>query len=268
MSFVASFLQMCSIAQAQITITFALAVGVLAHHAVLLYEHAGPLQCALLGLATASVIALRFRKRTIGVAIQSHDRWMLSSIYLTAVVAGLHPTKGYWLYPVSLLLIAIGAAMEQIRCKKVYQLLFVAGCLWLFVPGTGLRSTWTYLRHYGDARYDGSRFIAQVLSELPEDGLYMADLSYVFDVYLSGRETRLCKNVSSSGAMNRWTMPTFCSLGRERCTLAQQYDASLLRSKVIARRLNPVISTSMCLHQEGVVKHAYEDSHATMLMGR
>jgi hypothetical protein len=32
-----------------------------------------------------------------------------------------------------------------------------------------------------------------VLADLPQEGRFYADLSYVFDIYLSGRETRLCQ---------------------------------------------------------------------------
>jgi hypothetical protein len=61
------------------------------------------------------------------------------------------------------------------------------------LPGCGLRTTWLYLSHWKDPRFYGPEFIAGVLDELPTEGVFFADLSYVFDVYLSGRETRLCQ---------------------------------------------------------------------------
>ena len=62
------------------------------------------------------------------------------------------------------------------------------------LPGGGLKSSWLYLRHWGDPQYHAGMFIRGVLSELPREGLFLADLSYVFDVYLSGRDTLLCQD--------------------------------------------------------------------------
>lgn len=204
----------------------------LAHHAVLLYEHAGPLQFGLLGIAAYTVVWLRLRS---GQSLWQSNRlaaWLLSSIYLTAVVAGLHPTKGYWLYPASLLLIALGAAIEHLHSPRMVKYCLMAACFFLLIPGAGIRSTWTYLWHYGDPKYDGSRFIAEVLNKLPEEGLYLADLSYVFDVYLTGRDTLLCQEREQYWGDDPIDY-AYILLAWEGTDAhwAEQYDAVLLKSE-------------------------------------
>ncbi len=118
------------------------------------------------------------------------------SVYLTASIAGVHPTLGYWLLPVVLICLGwshvITLAWMHWPRWRVYALSGAIGLLML--PGAGLTASWKYLRYYGSPEYDARRFIAQVLDEVPRDGKFIVDLSYVVDVYFSGRETRLYGN--------------------------------------------------------------------------
>ncbi|MCM2373254.1 ArnT family glycosyltransferase [Aporhodopirellula aestuarii] len=175
----------------------------LRHHAGLLWEFLGPAQCALLaiGLILGSFTLWRTRRDRIAIG---YIALVWSSVYLTATVAGLHPTKGYWMYPFMWIIVLLvvstwhGAAWlagtgSSIRRR---ELMFSAISLFLLmalIPGSGLRTTWLYITHWHDDRYHGPSFIDGVLNELPHTGVFYADLSYVFDVYLSGRETRLCQ---------------------------------------------------------------------------
>ena len=154
-----------------------------------LYEFAGPWQMGLLALLLAFITF-------VGYTATPHKRWdwiflSWSSIYFTATVAGMHPTLGYWLFPTVLLLACGSAALSQLRPSPMATAiasLMVVACL---LPGAGLRTSWIYLRHFGETEYHAQKFIKQVLQGQPEQGLYVVDLSYVFDVYLSGRETLL-----------------------------------------------------------------------------
>ena len=170
------------------------------HHAELLYEFAGPWQLAFfavgLVLATVAVVKHRDRREAIG-----YVALLWSSVFLTAVVAGLHPTKGYWVYPCVWILGGFALFVDRwlVRSPAVNRrptLAFAAVAVIttaLMLPGGGLRSTWLYITHWGDPKYHAPTFIAGVLEQLPEQGLFLADLSYVYDVYLSGRTTLLCQ---------------------------------------------------------------------------
>ncbi|QDS88655.1 hypothetical protein EC9_28460 [Rosistilla ulvae] len=186
----------------------------LRHHAVLLFEFAGLWQCLLLATAliAGSVVILYTKPRRFAIGYLALC-W--SSVYLTAVVAGIHPTKGYWVYPAFWIMGALAIAVDWLAGRSPVGSdpqqasdREVAGCsrrkivylgsallmLGLSLPGAGLRSSYLYLRYWGDPKYHAQTFIAQVLDDLPMEGVYMADLSYVFDVYLSGRETLLCQD--------------------------------------------------------------------------
>jgi hypothetical protein len=173
------------------------------HHARLLWEFAGPLQSMLMAVAlvVGSIGFWRMRRDRVAAGYLA---LVWTSVYLTAAVAGLHPTKGYWIYPfvwlVPLLCVVLehwtkprGAADGQgagrpIRLAACMLLIFA-----MLLPGGGLRTTWLYLTNWKDPRYYGPAFIAGVLDDLPQEGLFFADLCYVFDIYLSGRQTRLCQ---------------------------------------------------------------------------
>ena len=181
----------------------------LVHHAVLIREFAGLWQCGLIafGLIVGSVVMWRSRHRRDSFTHETVGYLLLawSSVYLTATVAGLHPTKGYWLYcfawliPMAVLALWSISQGLKLRIRDntrsasfVFSMLLLLAVL-IMVPQSGLRTTWLYLKHWRDPGLDGRVFIRDVLADLPKEGIYYADLSYVFDVYLSGRQTRLAQ---------------------------------------------------------------------------
>ncbi|MCO8123268.1 glycosyltransferase family 39 protein [Stieleria sp. TO1_6] len=180
----------------------------LLHHAELLWQFAGPLQCGLMagGLLLGSALFWRCR------SLQRAEKMGMialawSSVYLTATVAGMHPTKGYWVYPfiwvVALTIVGIEDRIKRLhwgfrqygvdRVRIAVAITTFALALLAMLPGAGLRTTWIYLAHWKQPDVYAPAFIHQVLKALPNEGVFYADLSYVFDVYLSGRETRLCQ---------------------------------------------------------------------------
>jgi len=201
----------------------------LRHHATLVYEFAGPWQCGLLGIATVCGCLAIWRTRTNRRAL-AFIGLCCSSIFLTAVVAGLHPTKGYWVYPCFWILGGLAIALEtwlpSHRQRVWVGILLIA----MTLPGAGLKTTYLYVRHWGDPRFHGPKFIANVLSELPREGLFLADLSYVFDVYVSGRQTLLCQEKAIFWGQDeiKFTALLLASEGED-ANWAPQYDAVLQR---------------------------------------
>ena len=190
-----------------------------AHHARLIWEFAGPLQTLLLAagltVGTAVLYAVRHPERHRFVAL------LWSSCYLVAAVAGVHPTKGYWVYPALMIFALLAWIAERFAAQciaerfagqciaepwagqaeavpnRMRRLRFAAASLLLLavlLPGGGLRATADYLTHWFDARYHGGRFIAEVLRQSPREGLFICDQAYVFDVYLTGRRTLLAQD--------------------------------------------------------------------------
>lgn len=179
----------------------------LVHHARLLIEFAGVWQFGLmtLGLFVGSVSLWRRRSENDSFKGESAGYIALawSSVHLTATVAGLHPTKGYWVYCFVWLMPMLAVSLQCCGVflsrtipgrdwfSGAYSAVLFAIVLLMMVPGAGLRSAWLYLANWRDPSLHGRTFIAGALEELPREGIFYADLSYVFDVYLSGRTTRL-----------------------------------------------------------------------------
>lgn len=184
-------------------------VDSLLHHATLIWEFAGPWQTGIsvFGLLVGSVVMWQSRYRRDTFPHQTAGYLVLawSSVYLTATVAGLHPTKGYWVYTFVWLMPMVVVACWELSQRLIRKLsgaaknsrvcFAVVACLALamMIPQSGLRTTWLYITRWGNSDLHGRRFIKNVLAELPEEGIFYADLSYVFDVYLSGRQTRLAQ---------------------------------------------------------------------------
>ena len=170
------------------------------HHAFLVWEFCGSWQTVLFGLGTVVGIGIFFMRhhpeRTRFTAV------VVSSIYLTATVAGTHPTKGYWVYSTLWVAVVIALGIEALcpiqqdgntRWSRAKFMAISFVCLVCLVPGSGVKSSLTYWIHWGDPRFHAGNFIHNVLKDFPVDGLYLADSPYVFDIYLSGRETLLCQ---------------------------------------------------------------------------
>ncbi|TWT53524.1 hypothetical protein Pla22_11530 [Rubripirellula amarantea] len=207
----------------------------LRHHANILFELLGPWQCAffLVAIVLASIGLWRTRPRREAIGYLA---LVWSSVYLTAVVAGLHPIKGYWVYSSLWILAGLAPAIDYLiasyssKFKTIVALSVWILSIGLMLPGAGLRSTWLYATNWGDPQYHGTHFIEEVLDELPKEGLFLADLSYVYPLYLSGRETLLCqerqqywgdRELDYTGILLAWE--------GEDAGWANQYDASFVK---------------------------------------
>lgn len=151
-----------------------------------------------IGVVGASAVWL-FNRPTV-----AQKRYLLlvwSSCYLTPTTVGVHPTLGYWIYPIAMcypLLVdgmwRIGELITPARYRLVLSLGICFVLMSILFQGSGARTLLVYYQHWGDVRYHGGRFIASVLAELPSEGKFMVDTGYVFDVYLSGRDTIMCQS--------------------------------------------------------------------------
>jgi hypothetical protein len=159
----------------------------------LFVEHAGGLQALLLaaGLLIATLCAVRSRQR--GATILVLLAW--SGVYLLIASQGTHPTKGYWCYPGALLFLCVGYIVSQafdrigrsVRWPGVAGGLVGAVLAASLVPGSGVRTTMSHLRHWSDINYDSRRFVQTLLDETPTEARTLVDPAYVFDFYLAGR---------------------------------------------------------------------------------
>ena len=122
----------------------------------------------------------------------------LSSVYLLIVCQGHHATKGYWCYPGALMFLCLGAVVGKLLdagalvprgswIRGIAALVLLAA----MVPGSGLRATIVYLRHWDDIEYDAPRFTAALIAEVPPQSRLIVDPGYVFDFYRAGRDVRL-----------------------------------------------------------------------------
>jgi 4-amino-4-deoxy-L-arabinose transferase-like glycosyltransferase len=124
-----------------------------------------------------------------------------SSVHLLVVFQGLHPTKGYWLYPAAFCFLCVGRVLAGVvrsipqgNFRRAAAAVLATAVLALLAPGSGARAWLTYVRHGGQADYNRSKFVEQLLKDLPPDAKFIVDPAYVFDFYLAGRDTTLGVN--------------------------------------------------------------------------
>ncbi len=163
--------------------------------------------------------------------------------YLTAVLAGMHRTKGYWIYPIGLMYpIAVDGVWRVIdsvrqrvlgaeRGEKIVSTGLAVGLLVLMLPGAGLRTVVNGLRHWGDERFHADRLIERVLKDLPQEGVFMVDPGHWLDIYASGRKTLLLATRHEWYWGNRAPLADYLVVTRcaDISDWKNHYDATLIR---------------------------------------
>jgi len=199
-------------------------------------EFNGPYQVGFLVIGTLVGSGFWWR------ASAEHRRYVIliwTACYLTAVLAGMHRTKGYWIYAIGLMYpLAVDAFWRM--SSRVRQRLFgdergamvtAAGLVVVLsvvmTPGAGLRTTANGWRHWGDER----RLIERVLRDLPQDGVFMVDAGHLLDIYASGRTTLLLVTRHEWYWGNQVPVPDYLVLTRcaEISDWKKYYDATLIR---------------------------------------
>lgn len=168
----------------------------LLHQGRLLLEQAGVWQTGLMtaGLASATLLAWRQGGAPCRLVFV-----VWAAVFLLAAFQGLHPTKGYLCFTGALIFASTGVVLAQCvprlagggRMARPAAWLVAAALFALMLPGAGLRAWWVHVRHGRDPLYNGAKFTRQMLDDLPAEGRFVVDTQYVFDVWLSGRETVL-----------------------------------------------------------------------------
>lgn len=165
----------------------------LSYHANAMWQHIGGLQICLLGLGLVACTILSWRGRQPGLWAICALAW--SSIYLMSVAVGTHHmVGGYWVYPAALAIIPMGYVVQRVlelSQQKVRQIALIVLLIGVFLPGSGIRATWAYLKNWNDTRYDAPRFAKQIIDSLPADGVYVVDKEFTLDFVAAGRTTLL-----------------------------------------------------------------------------
>jgi hypothetical protein len=181
------------------------------HHARYQWEYHEPIQFSFLTIGSVlGAIALWRPKDWLGLHLSVRGRFFIlvvSSIYLTATVAGIHPTKGYWVYASAWMypLAVIGWTSVMMECLQRLRLarnaimprwvrvVWGAILIAMMIPGTGMTTLIAYARDGAGPRTNATLFARRLMDELPQDARCIVDFHFVFDVWLSGRETLLCQ---------------------------------------------------------------------------
>ncbi len=167
-------------------------VSYVAHQVQLVYEQAGIWQMAVMGIGLIGITLPLLRKT----ATPQHRRMLFivwGSLYLLAACQGMHPTKGYWCFTGALVFIGAGAVAAWLlkslsTIGRPIVVLAGLGIAALFVPQSGIRLWWAQVRPQPDARYDGPRFVREMIAALPAEGRYVVEPAFVFDFWLAGRD--------------------------------------------------------------------------------
>ncbi len=180
------------------------------HHARYQWEYNQAIQFIFLSLGGPIGILLMWLRKDASSMIFKY-RWrttalVLSSIYLTATIAGIHPTKGYWVYAIGLLypvalfgwtslwsLATSWISPSSRPWQSCIRYAWAALLILIMIPGTGMTTLIAYARDGAGKRTHASRFVHELLQEIPEDSRCIVDVHFVFDVWLSGRPTLLCQ---------------------------------------------------------------------------
>jgi hypothetical protein len=169
---------------------------VLAYQIRQIIEHVSPIQAALYGLAMCwSVWASLRLPRARDFAFHVWSSWLLLALF-----EGRHATLGYYAYPAALTSIALGAlaarsatrlaaacGVYRARARPAATGVAAVLLLALFVPGSGIRTILTHLRHWDDGAFDVHAWSKAVMRDIPPRAVTAVDSAYVLDFYLAGR---------------------------------------------------------------------------------
>jgi hypothetical protein len=159
-------------------------------------DHLQPIQAALYCLALAGGTLAGWRCPD----ARDYVYHLWASWLLLMFFEGKHPTLGYYAYPAALSSIALGilASRAMARVERAFEggpLLLRTALPWVvpvilllaFLPGAGLRTLVTNLRHLNDPAYDAHVLARTVMSDIPPDALTAVDGAFVLDFYLADR---------------------------------------------------------------------------------
>ncbi len=123
-----------------------------------------------------------------------------ASLVLLLLFIGRHPVHAYYAYPGALASLAVGmlasdaaARLERWlapfwpHCRAATTGLTLALLLAVLLPGAGLRTILTHLRHWNNSDYNVHLLTNKIVNDIPPDALIAVDKAYVLDFHLAGR---------------------------------------------------------------------------------
>ncbi len=122
-----------------------------------------------------------------------------SSVYLLVALQGEHPLQGYWCYPAAFFALAAGWCVARglpLLRKRLGDRLVLPVVVGLvaaiFLPGSGLRTTWACLRHRNEVDYNPREFTRSILAALPPAARLTVGAEYALEAYdFAGRRVLL-----------------------------------------------------------------------------
>jgi hypothetical protein len=150
---------------------------------------------AIIGWAALGVIGYRDRRPAL------IRLWWLTTtaIWLIAALVGPHhPVFGYWTYPAALAFLGAGCLVDRLlsALRKPWAKLMIGGLLVAsFLPGSGLRTLVSHLRHWNDVDYNAPHFAQELLARIPADAVCVVDVEYALDFLVAGRKTLMAETM-------------------------------------------------------------------------
>jgi 4-amino-4-deoxy-L-arabinose transferase-like glycosyltransferase len=160
-------------------------------------DHVGILQFGALALATAWA---GFQARRSGPP-RSYFIHLAAALALYLLIIGDHHIRTYYVYPVSIASIGVGALLERVVVKltgpesvhlgfkrsvrfRLALSIMLLGVLVLLAPGAGLRVWLEHLRHAHVPSYDTRQFCRTISRDIPIGATLAVDRPYVFEFHL------------------------------------------------------------------------------------
>jgi 4-amino-4-deoxy-L-arabinose transferase-like glycosyltransferase len=169
----------------------------IAYHAAKLWERAGAWQflLALTGWLACGLLGRReqFPRLMTLWWLAGTGAWLLAGLVGTH-----HPVYGYWTYPAALAFLGLGEAVARLLAALRNSIAHVgfrrvagaATALFLIatmVPGCGLRTLITHVRHWNDINYCAPRFAQALLDTIPPEARCIVDEEFSLEFVVAGR---------------------------------------------------------------------------------
>ncbi len=199
------------------------------HQLKLIWRLNEPFQFGFLSIGLLVGVAASLRQSQ-NKLLRTHAMIVVTAGVINAIVVGIHYTKGYWLYPISLAFpLAVLGWFWMIR--YLYSTLISPLFVWnweqsnqsepqekgaftiplvmillgiiAMLPQGGFSLSYSYLTHWREERLDARKFVKSVLDSLPQDAKLCVDETYVFEIYLAGKDVAFCSHKRDYDEANR-----------------------------------------------------------------
>jgi hypothetical protein len=124
-----------------------------------------------------------------------------------------HPIFGYFTYPSALAFIGVGWSVDCLAAKveshgrsgRVISWALLIVLVVSLLPGSGIRVTLAYLKHWDRVDYNGPKFAGELLENLPAEATFVVDEEFTLDFIAANRRTIACLAFAKNHIP--WTTP-------------------------------------------------------------